>query len=140
MTPRERALQALLGWLQHRPDGHTEAGDYVAGHIEALLGREPHICECCEQLVPSPPPEAPEIDPGPLQLVCPECGTLEMECLDWVRVNDSYSIGGNESMPANEYWCPDCSIHEKPIEAVTFCEEKGHRGDPCAVCGKEGLP
>lgn len=84
-----------------------------------------------EQPGEGPPPIQPKAD----NLVCPECGSAEMECLDWVRMNDNYFIGGNESMPVGEYWCPDCEIHEKPIDAREYCEEHGHTGTPCSVCG-----
>ena len=84
-----------------------------------------------EQPGAGPPPIQPKAD----NLVCPECGSAEMECLDWVRMNDNYFIGGNESMPVGEYWCPDCEIHEKPIDAREYCEEHGHTGTPCSVCG-----
>jgi len=75
------------------------------------------------------------IQPKPDNLVCPECGSAEMECLDWVRLNDNYFIGGNESMPADDYWCPACQVHEKPVYARDYCQEKGHTGGPCSVCG-----
>ena len=75
------------------------------------------------------------IRPKPDNLVCPECGSAEMECLDWVRLNNNYFVGGNESMPADEYWCPDCMIHEKPVEAREYCGQNGHAGSPCTVCG-----
>src|SRR5436309_12264901 len=105
---------------------------------------KPSICECCQQAVPSPSPVPPAVSPGPAQMVCPQCGSLEIECLDWVRVNDSYYIGGNESIPENEYWCPDCGAHEKPVEAQHYCVDHGHRGVPCAVGlrrrGRRGCP
>ena len=81
------------------------------------------------------PPGPPAIQPNPDNLVCPKCGSADMECLDWVRLNDNYFIGGNESMPAGDYWCPTCQVHEKPIYAREYCEEKGHTGEPCSVCG-----
>ena len=94
----------------------------------------PQICERCQQVVPSPP-GPPDIAPSPDNLICAECGSAEVECLDWVRVNDSYFIGGNESMPAGDFWCPDCNIHEKPVTAREFCEMRGHRDSPCRICG-----
>jgi predicted RNA-binding Zn-ribbon protein involved in translation (DUF1610 family) len=86
-----------------------------------------------------PVPEAAAIQPKADNLVCPQCGSSEVECLDWVRVNDNYFIGGNESMPADDYWCPDCQVHEKPVYASDFCEEKGHSGQPCSICGHSGV-
>ena len=50
-------------------------------------------------------------------------------------MNDNYFIGGNESMSADEYWCPDCEIHEKPVVAREYCKEKRHTFKPCSVCG-----
>lgn len=79
--------------------------------------------------------EAPPIVPNPKNLVCAECGSAEVECLDWVRVNDNYVVGGNESIPADDYWCPVCEIHEKPVEAREYCAARGHTATPCQVCG-----
>ena len=82
-------------------------------------------------------PEIPVIKPRPNNSVCSECGSAEVECLDWVRVNDNYFIGGSECIPDDDYWCQDCEIHAAPIQAREYCETKGHTGNPCQVCGKE---
>jgi len=93
------------------------------------------LCPACMGIEQHQAPTIPIIKPGRENFVCPECGSAEVECLDWVRVNDSYFIGGNECLPEHEYWCPLCNIHEKPILASEYCEDKGHTGAPCAVCG-----
>ena len=80
------------------------------------------------------------IAPNPENLVCARCGSAEVECLDWVRVNDDYFVGGSESIPADDYWCPTCEIHEEPIHAKEYCETKGHIGNPCTVCGAREAP
>ena len=81
--------------------------------------------------------KSPSIQPRPNNLVCPECGSAEVECLDWVRVNDNYFIGGNETMPADDYWCPHCEAHAKPIYSRDYCAKSGHTGSPCCVCAHE---
>lgn len=81
---------------------------------------------------------SPQIAPSPGNMVCAKCGSAEVECLDWVRVNDDSFIGGNQVFSADDYWCPTCEIHEEPIQAKEYCEEKGHTGTPCTVCGAEG--
>lgn len=79
----------------------------------------------------------PAITPSPSNMVCADCGSAEVECLDWVRVNDDYFIGGSECIPDDDYWCQACEIHAAPIEACEYCERKGHTGRPCQVCGME---
>lgn len=78
---------------------------------------------------------APAIEPSPDNLVCAKCGSAEIECIDWVRVNDNYFIGRIEGLEPDDYWCPDCEIHEDPVAAEEYCAAHGHRGAPCAVCG-----
>jgi len=77
----------------------------------------------------------PEIPPHPLNMVCAKCGSAEVECLDWVRMNDDLFIGGSQILPAADHWCSVCEIHEEPIEAREYCETKGHSGTPCRICG-----
>lgn len=79
--------------------------------------------------------DPPTIQPNPSNQVCAKCGSAEVECLDWVRVNDDYFIGGNQSMSADDYWCAACEIHDEPVAAADYCADHGHRGNPCAVCG-----
>ena len=80
-------------------------------------------------------PEIPVIKPSPNNSVCSECGSAEVECLDWVRVNDNLFVGGNQVFSSDDYWCQDCEMHDKPIAAREYCESNGHRGRPCSVCG-----
>jgi len=80
-------------------------------------------------------PEVHVIAPHPANMVCAKCGSAEVECLDWIRMNDNLVVGRSETIPADDYWCADCEIHEEPIEAHEYCERKGHTGSPCRVCG-----
>ena len=75
------------------------------------------------------------IEPNPNNWVCARCGSAEIESLDWVRVNDGEVMGGNDTPPDDDYWCPECEIHESPVQAHEFCAAHGHRGAPCAICG-----
>ena len=74
------------------------------------------------------------IQPNPNNWVCFNCGSAEIECIDWVRVNDNVFVGGLEP-GADDYWCGKCETHEEPCQAFEFCERKGHTGNPCSVCG-----
>ena len=76
----------------------------------------------------------PAIQPNPNNWVCFTCGSAEIECIDWVRVNDNAFMGGLEP-GADDYWCEKCETHEEPCQAFEFCEREGHTGNPCAVCG-----
>ena len=78
--------------------------------------------------------ELPLIQPNPNNWVCFNCGSAEIECLDWVRVNDNTFVGGLEPR-ADDYWCERCETHEEPCQAFEFCEREGHTGIPCPVCG-----
>lgn len=81
--------------------------------------------------------DPPTIQPSQDNLVCAKCGSAEVECLDWVRVNDDYFIGGNQSMGTDDYWCANCEIHDQPVTAAEYCAGNGHRDNPCAVCGAQ---
>ena len=78
--------------------------------------------------------EFPAIQPNPNNWVCFNCGSAEIECIDWVRVNDNAFVGGLEP-GADDYWCARCETHEEPCQAFEFCEREGHTCQPCVVCG-----
>jgi len=78
---------------------------------------------------------AASVKPHPDNFVCAECGSAEIECLDWVRVNDGLFIGGNDVLSGDDYWCSECESHESPVAAKDYCAAHGHRGMPCMVCG-----
>jgi len=77
----------------------------------------------------------PAIEPSPDNLVCAKCGSALIECIDWVRVNDNCFIGGIDGLQADDYWCPDCEIHDDPVTAEEYCAAHGHREARCTVCG-----
>jgi len=77
----------------------------------------------------------PTILLNPQNWVCVACGSAEIECLDWIRVNDDTVVGGKDVLWADDYWCPKCEIHKEPVQAKDYCAANGHRESPCAVCG-----
>lgn len=124
-------LERCLSYLSSRAESVESAG---LADDSPLLHRMIEAVRACEQAVRgnfAPP----AILPNPANFVCAHCGAAEIECLDWVRVNDDHFIGGNEVLSPDDYWCPDCETHDEPVQAEDYCADRGHRGEPCEVCG-----
>lgn len=52
-------------------------------------------------------------------LVCPNCGSENMEWKCWVKVNKSEVTEG-ASFSNEDYWCPDCETHQLPINKEEY--------------------
>jgi Zn finger protein HypA/HybF involved in hydrogenase expression len=52
-------------------------------------------------------------------LVCPNCGSENMEWKCWVKVNTP-EITEGAVYGDTDYWCPDCETHQLPINKEEF--------------------
>jgi len=121
-----RCLRYLSG-REASAEAQGSAGD-LRRMIEAV--------RACEGVIGGMDNVSPWIRPDPENMVCARCGSAEVECLDWIRMNDDLVVGGSENIPSYDYWCAACEVHEEPITAREYCKAKGHVGAPCAVCGR----
>lgn len=52
-------------------------------------------------------------------LVCPNCGSENMEWKCWVKVNTN-SVGDSAVFGIEDCWCPNCETHQLPINKEEY--------------------
>ena len=92
---------------------------------------KPSICECCQQVVPSPPPGTEHIRPNLENFVCRRCGCSEVECLDWVRVNDNV-LQVDVAMACLDFICDNAPVIERLVNQCLIQEELQRNPDAAA--------
>lgn len=60
-----------------------------------------------------------------LLMVCANCGSANVEWLDWVNANTGESTATYESNSADDTWCPDCQQHAGTTTLADWDEEHG---------------
>lgn len=50
-----------------------------------------------------------QVEPWAGMYACPECGCIDVEGTEWVKLNSSEFAGGDP--PTEDYWCPACEVH-----------------------------
>jgi len=52
------------------------------------------------------------------KLACSECGSEDIQCLEWIEANSNVVLWSNTSngAPSSHWWCPACEEHGYPVE------------------------